>query len=104
MKEILKKILFGTVASCLLISNGFAIEPYIEGQVGVGVVEDVSGATLIRTGGFNLAVSVDDLSYENGLLFGGEFGFKNIVPNSNLRMGFGITTFEAEFEDFNTHF
>ena len=59
-------------------------------------VEDANGDTLVRTGGFNVAVSVDDLSYDSALMFGGEFGFKNLIPIANLRMGFGISTFEAD--------
>ena len=95
----LKKLFFGFVFFNLLISNGNAIEPYIEGQFGFSSVENVSGDTLVQASGFNVAITVDDLSYENGTLFGAEFGLKNIIPNSNIRMGLGISSFEAEFEN-----
>jgi len=98
-KTNLKKLLYVPLLYGLLISSSFSAEPYLEGQVGMASVEDANGDTLVRTGGFNVAVSVDDLSYDSALMFGGEFGFKNLIPNANLRMGFGISTFEAEFED-----
>ena len=96
-KTNLKKLLYVPFLYALLISNSFSIEPYIEGQVGVGVVEDTSGSSFTSSGGFSAAVSLDNLSYENGLLLGAEFGVKNIV--NNLRMGIGIISFEAEFEN-----
>ena len=96
---IMKKYIFFIFFIFYSSQFAYSAQPYLEGQLGVGMVEDVSGSTIVRTGGFNVAVGVDDLSYDSGLLFGGEFGFKNIGQNSNLRMGLGISTFEAEFED-----
>ena len=99
MKRYIKKILYLSVFYGLFVSNSFSIEPYIEGQFGVGIVEDVDGSTVIdATNGFNLSVNLTDLEYDNSLAFGGEFGVKDIIPNSNIRMALGITAFEAEFE------
>lgn len=102
MKRYAKKIFYISLFYGILISNGFSIEPYVEGQFGVGIVEDVDGSTIIGDAtGFNVSINLTDLEYDNSLAFGGEFGFKNIIPNSNIRMALGITAFEAEFEKGN---
>mgnify|MGYP001439077979 CR=1 FL=1 len=82
-KTNLKKLLYVPLLYGLLISSSFSAEPYLEGQVGMASVEDANGDTLVRTGGFNVAVSVDDLSfqwYNDGNLLIGETA-QNIFTN-----------------------
>ena len=96
-KTNLKKLLYVPFLYALLISNSFSADAYIEGHVGTAFIDDVSATLLPRDTGFNQNIGVES-EYDDALSLGGEFGFTSVVPNSNIRVGFGVTTFEAELE------
>jgi len=94
---IMKKYIFFIFFIFYSSQFAYSAQPYLEGQIGTAIVEDVSGTLIVRGSGFNQAIGIEN-SYDDALTLGGEFGFKNIIPNSNIRMALGITAFEIELE------
>jgi len=93
----MKKIILTLVLAFSFCQFVYSAEAYVEGSIGQAFIDDVSATILPSATGFNTAIGVES-EYDSGLAFGGEFGFTNLFPGSNIRMGLGITSFEAELE------